>query len=53
MFNDEKVELVEGQVVYAAEEGPPHAAICGRLNRLLIEAIPATEAEVRVGNPSP
>lgn len=50
-FDDEKVELLDGNLVYAAEEGPPHAAICARLTRLLIEAIPASEGEVRVGNP--
>lgn len=50
-FDDEKVELLEGEIVYAADEGPPHAAVCTRLNRLLVEAIPASEAEIRVGNP--
>lgn len=50
-FDDEKVELLDGQIVYAAEEGPPHAGICARLNRILVEGIPASEGEVRVGNP--
>jgi Uma2 family endonuclease len=50
-FEDEKVELLDGQIVYAADEGPPHAAVCSRLNRLLVEAIPASEGTVRVGNP--
>lgn len=50
-FDDERVELLDGEIVYAAEEGPPHAAVCARLTRLLIEAIPASEGEVRVGNP--
>jgi Uma2 family endonuclease len=50
-FDDEKVELLDGHIVYAAEEGPPHAEVCSRLNRLLVEAIPASEGTVRVGNP--
>ena len=50
-FDDEKVELLDGEIVYAAEEGPPHAAICTRLARMLFDAIPAGEAEIRVGNP--
>jgi Uma2 family endonuclease len=50
-FEDEKVELLDGQIVYAADEGPPHAAVCSRLNRILNEALPADEAQVRVGNP--
>ena len=50
-FEDEKVELLDGQIVYAAEEGPPHAEVCSRLTRLLVEQIPATEGTVRVGNP--
>jgi len=51
-FDDEKVELLDGQIVYAAEEGPPHAAVCARLTRLLVERIPASEGTVRVGKPS-
>jgi Uma2 family endonuclease len=51
MFDDEKVELLDGEVIYAAEEGPPHAAVCARLARILFEAIPADEGEIRVGNP--
>jgi Uma2 family endonuclease len=51
MFDDEQVELLEGDVVYAAEEGPPHAAVCTRLARVLFDAIPAGEGEIRVGNP--
>jgi hypothetical protein len=50
-FADEKVELLDGRIVYAAEEGSPHAAVTRRLNRLLVEAIPAEEGEVGVGNP--
>lgn len=50
-FEDERVELLDGQVVYAAEEGPEHAGVCARLTRLLVEGIPAGEGEVRVGNP--
>lgn len=50
-FADEKVELLDGRVVYAAEEGSPHAAVNRRLNRLLVESIPADEGEIGVGNP--
>ncbi|HUG83812.1 MAG TPA: Uma2 family endonuclease [Euzebya sp.] len=50
-FEDEDVELLDGRIVYAAEEGPAHAAVCARLNRLLVEAIPGPVGEVRVGNP--
>lgn len=50
-FDDEKVELLDGQVVLAAEEGSTHGAVYRRLARILIEAIPAAEGEVGVGNP--
>lgn len=50
-FDEEKVELLDGHLVYAAEEGPPHAAVCARIARTLFEAIPAREGEIRVGNP--
>jgi len=50
-FADEDVELLDGRVVFAAEEGGPHAAVNRRLARILIEAIPAEEGEVGVGNP--
>lgn len=50
-FDDEKVELLDGDIVYAAEEGPAHAGVVTRLARLCIEAIPGDIAEVRIGNP--
>lgn len=50
-FDDEKVELLDGQVVLVAEEGPAHGAVYRRLNHILIEAVPAEEGEVGVGNP--
>lgn len=50
-FDDEHVELLDGQVVLAAEEGSSHAGVHRRLNRILVEAIPAEEGEVGVGNP--
>lgn len=50
-FADEDLELLDGRIVRAAEEGPPHAGINSRLTRVLIEAIPAEEGEVRVGSP--
>lgn len=48
---DEDVELLDGQICLLAEEGPPHAGVNSQLNRLLVEAIPADEGEVRVGSP--
>lgn len=50
-FANEDLELLQGHIVRAAEEGPPHAGINSRLNRVLVEAIPAEEGEVRVGSP--
>lgn len=50
-FADEKVELLDGQVVLAADEGEPHAAVNRRLTRILVEAIPADRGEIGVGNP--
>ena len=50
-FEDESVELLDGQIVYASEEGPPHADVAARIARLAIEAIPASEGVVRIGNP--
>lgn len=50
-FDDERVELLDGQIMYAAEEGPSHAAVCERLNRVLVEGIPRGQGAVRVGNP--
>jgi Uma2 family endonuclease len=47
----EGVELLEGAVVYASEEGPDHASVVRRLLRTLFEAIPATEGEIGAGNP--
>ncbi|HVL98230.1 MAG TPA: Uma2 family endonuclease [Egibacteraceae bacterium] len=50
-FADEDVELLDGRLVLAAEEGPSHAAINSRLTRILVEGVPATEGDVRVGSP--
>ncbi len=50
-FTDERVELLDGRIVLAAEEGPSHASVNTRLTRLLIEGIPADQGEVRVGSP--
>ncbi|MGI8875652.1 MAG: Uma2 family endonuclease [Egibacteraceae bacterium] len=50
-FADEDVELLDGRIVIAADEGSDHAAVTRRLNRILIEGIPAAEGEVGVGNP--
>jgi Uma2 family endonuclease len=50
-FEDESVELLDGQIVYAAEEGPPHADVASRLARLAFDAIPASEGVIRIGNP--
>lgn len=51
VFDDESVELLDGQIVYAAEEGPPHAAVEARLARIMFDAVPAEVGEVRIGNP--
>lgn len=50
-LDGEGVELIDGQLVLAAEEGPPHAATIRRLSRLLFDVVPASEAEIAVGNP--
>jgi Uma2 family endonuclease len=50
-FDDESVELLDGRIVYSAEEGPPHADVATRLSRLFIESIPADAGDVRIGNP--
>ena len=39
-FEDESVELLDGQIVYASEEGPPHADVAARLARLAFEGSP-------------
>jgi Uma2 family endonuclease len=50
-FADEDVELLDGRIVVVAGEGSDHAAVTRRLTRILIEAIPADQGEVGVGNP--
>lgn len=50
-LDDEGVELLEGALVYASEEGPDHAGTVRWLLRRLFEAIPASEGEVGAGNP--
>jgi Uma2 family endonuclease len=50
-LEDEGVELIDGELVYASDEGPDHARVLRTLTRLLIEALPATEADVGIGNP--
>lgn len=50
-FEDERVELLDGQIVLAAEEGPAHSGVYRRLARILFDAIPAAQGEVGVGNP--
>jgi Uma2 family endonuclease len=50
-LEDEGVELLEGAVVYASEEGTDHAAIIRWLLRTLFEAIPASEGEIGASNP--
>lgn len=48
---DEPIELIEGQLLARSPEGDRHASVIRLLNRLLVEAIPATEGEIGVGNP--
>lgn len=50
-FADENIELLDGKIVLVAEEGPDHAAVNRRLNRILVEAIPEDVGEVGIGNP--
>ena len=50
-FEEEHVELLDGRIVLAADEGSDHAAVTRRLNRLLVEGIPGDEVEIGVGNP--
>ena len=50
-LDDEGVELLEGELVYASEEGPDHAVTMRRLARILFDAIPASEGEIGTGNP--
>lgn len=50
-LDDEGVELLEGCIIYAAEEGPDHAVTIRRMSRLVFDAIPASEGEIGVGNP--
>ncbi|MBW3603904.1 MAG: Uma2 family endonuclease [Actinobacteria bacterium] len=48
---DEPVELLEGRLLAASPEGDRHATVIRRLTRLLVEAIPADEGDIGVGNP--
>lgn len=48
---DEPIELIEGRLLARSPEGHRHATVIRRLNRLLVEAIPATEGDIGVGNP--
>jgi Uma2 family endonuclease len=48
---DEPIELIEGQLLARSPEGDRHASVIRQLNRLLVEAIPATEGDIGVGNP--
>lgn len=51
LLDDENVELLEGAIVYAAEEGPDHAWTHRRLARWLFDAIRAGDGEIGIGNP--
>ena len=48
---DEPIELIEGQLLARSPEGDRHATVIRRLTRLLVEAIPAAEGDIGVGNP--
>ena len=50
-FADEKVELLEGQLVANDDEGEPHAQTQRRLLRAAFEAISGQEGEIGAGNP--
>ncbi|MHB1911128.1 MAG: Uma2 family endonuclease [Acidimicrobiales bacterium] len=47
---DQRLELIEGEIVEMAPIGPPHASVVTRLTRVLIMALGET-AEVRVQSP--
>jgi Uma2 family endonuclease len=47
---DDRVELIDGEVRQMSPIGPYHAALVARLNRMLIQQLPAT-AIVRVRDP--
>lgn len=50
MFDEERIELLEGTLVEKEMIGPPHAWITERLNVALVRGLSA-ELTVRVGNP--
>lgn len=47
---DDRVELIEGEIIEMAPIGDPHAAVSNRLNRLLVLAV-GDNGIVAVGNP--
>jgi Uma2 family endonuclease len=47
---DDRVELIEGDLIDMAPIGPPHAGVTNRLNRLLVQRA-GNSAIVAVGNP--
>jgi Uma2 family endonuclease len=50
-LDGEPIELVEGRLVIMTPQGDLHWLVVVRLNRLLIEAIPADEAVISVQGP--
>lgn len=50
VFDDEKIELIEGRLVLMSPEGSPHAEVITALGRLLVLALDG-RARIRSGHP--
>src|SRR5688500_5684417 len=50
LSTDDRVELLDGEIVEMSPIGPPHAGIVNRLNRMLIQRL-GDRAVVTVQNP--
>lgn len=51
LTEDDKVELLEGAIFQMSPEGPPHAAVIGRLTQWLVRGLPDDAQIVRVQSP--
>src|SRR5688572_1577424 len=51
LSTDDRVELLDGEIVEMSPIGPPHAGIVNRLNRMLIQRL-GDRAVVTVQNPT-
>ncbi|MGH2453030.1 MAG: Uma2 family endonuclease [bacterium] len=50
LSEDDRVELIEGEIIEMAPIGPPHSAVATRLNAVFVGAV-GTRALVRVAEP--